>query len=612
MLCNMNSTNFNIDTLELVSIQYEIAQSLNGQLELRDFCRNYMETCLRRLSVRAVHLYLPSSDLNLFQAHELTHLTLGRISMPKRSSCFPEQLVEIVSYMEREEQLKAGEVNTELLLVNNVYYHCFKVASSAVLIFERIGTPLPNYVIRALTTPVSYLFNMCNSAIKHLQILEEIEQRTLVEKKLAHIAYHDELTNLPNRTALVSKLDEQIIACNEHIKQGALIYVDLDYFRDINDSLGHVIGDELLKEVAHRLQVHIPEGGLLSRISSDEFIFLCSPASQVQAQAKLLISNITSCFTENFYIDERDIKVSASIGVTYYSAQSQSAYHTLMQGDLAMSSAKKRTGVSVEFYQADMENKAQRRFMLDTDMRSAIARNEFFLVLQPQVDSTGRIIGAECLMRWLHPKLGYISPIEFIEIAEKTGFIIELGDWIIEQACSFVKQLQLKKSTQNIRIAINLSAKQFYQVNFIKRIEEIIHRHSIPAGSLEIELTESVMLENVDLAINKMCQLTALGIETSIDDFGTGYSSLSYLKQLPIDKIKVDRSFVTQIHNNSDNRTIVEAIVLMARGFNLKLIAEGVENKKELDVLNEIGCHEYQGFYFYKPMMFDELILQIH
>ena len=609
----MNTTETNISTLELVSIQYEIAQSLNANMSLRALCRRYMETCLRRLSAKAIHLYLPLSNTdNTFSDSEIVYKSWGRISMPKVSASFPENVDEIRSSFAKLIKNYTPEQSEKLLLKqfthNQTYYNTFTLSPLGVLIIEKENKPLPEQIINALAPAVKDLFNVCQLSIRHSQVLNEVERRKAAEEKLSYIAFHDELTGLPNRISLIKKLEQEISHCIKTQQEGMLVYVDLDYFRDINDSLGHVIGDKLLQQVASRLTNIIDEDETLFRVSSDEFIFLCPSHLNCQDRLSQLTIDINTCFSLVFPIENRDLEISASVGITHFSSSSKSAYSILMQSDLAMSKAKKNAGFSIELYQKDMERTALRRFLLDSDMRKGIAQNEFELVVQPQVNQLGEIISAETLIRWKHPELGMISPVEFINIAEKTGFIITLGEWIFEQACIYVKQLEEQNINKNLRLAINLSAKQFYQLNFVNRIKCIIDKHKVPASKIELELTESIMLENAELTIRKIKQLKRLGIEISIDDFGTGYSSLSYLKNLPIDRIKVDRSFVTNIDNLSDNTAIVEAIVLMANRFNLKLIAEGVENKSEVEYLTSIGCYEFQGFYFYKPMPFNDFL----
>lgn len=609
----MQTTEENISTLELVSIQYEIAQSLNANLGLRALCRRYMETCLRRLSAKAIHLYMPVSDTdNTFKDSEVVYQGWGRISMPKVSVNFPENVIEIRhAFADLIENTKPDERDKLFLKQfshNQTYYNTFSLPEKAILVIEKDKIPLPEQIINALSPAVKDLFNVCQLSIQHSQVLNEVERRKAAEEKLSYIAFHDELTGLPNRISLIKQLEQEINHCQKTQQEGMLVYVDLDYFRDINDSLGHVIGDKLLQQVASRLTNIIDEDETLFRVSSDEFIFLCPSHLNCQDRLSQLTIDINTCFTLLFPIEDRDLEISASVGITHFSASSKSAYSILMQSDLAMSKAKKNAGFSIELYQSDMERTARRRFLLDSDMRKGIAQNEFELVLQPQVNQLGEIISAETLIRWQHPELGMISPVEFINIAEKTGFIITLGEWIFEQACMYLKQLEEKSANKNIRLAVNLSAKQFYQLNFVNRIKCLIDKHDICANKLELELTESIMLENAELTIRKIKQLKRLGIDISIDDFGTGYSSLNYLKNLPIDRIKIDRSFVINIDKHSDNTAIVEAIVLMANRFNLKLIAEGVENKAEADYLTSIGCYEFQGFHFYKPMPFNEFL----
>ena len=595
-------------TLELVSIQYEITRSLNANADLRSLCRRYMETCIRRLSVRAAYLYMPTKYTGaLFSANEITCNDLGRICMPNITACFPEQVPAIKAFFtEILSEPSVEHVVTKHVVYQGTYYHLFAFTAHTFFVLERNHTPLPQLVINAITPAVEDLFYVCRASLQHSQVVSEVERRKQAEQQLTFIAFHDQLTGLPNRTHLINELNQHIELCQHHELSGAIIYIDLDSFRDINDSLGHLVGDELLCQVAQRLQKICLEQEVLGRFSGNAFVILCPSQLNLPQYLELLLRKVHQCFSSNYLIDDRSIDVNASIGVTYFSASSCDAYTVYMQADLAMSKAKVSTGTSSVFYQQDMEKQTRRRYLLDTDMRKALTQQDFFMVAQPQVNQLGEIIGAELLIRWQHSQLGFISPDEFIGIAEKTGFIIPLGEWIFEQACLCITSLQTLPLKNPIKLAINVSAKQFYQVDFIERISVIINKHHIKVSDIELELTESAMLEDIDLAVAKITALKQIGFELSIDDFGTGYSSLSYLKHLPVDKIKIDRSFVSLIDKRDDSRAIVEATMLIARTFKLGLIAEGVETQAEVDTLIGIGCHAFQGYFFHKPMPIDD------
>ncbi|GGP56933.1 putative bifunctional diguanylate cyclase/phosphodiesterase [Shewanella saliphila] len=606
----MPSSPVNLATLELVSIQYEITRSLNANDDLRSLCRRYMETCIRRLSVKAAYLYMPTLVAgDLFSDTEVSHSDWGRVSMPSIAACYPEQISAINPIFNQVlAQPETEQIETQFIEHNGTFYQLFTLAKQAIFILERNESPLPPQVINAITPAVKDLFHACRASLQHSQVVNEVEKRKQAEQQLTYIAFHDELTGLPNRTRLINVLNQQIQLCGQHNNSGALLYIDLDNFRDINDSLGHQVGDDILCLLTQRLQDICIQREILGRFSGNAFVIVCPNQLMEQPYLDALLLNVHQCFDEHYLIGNRSIDVNASIGVTYFSASSSDAYTVYMQGDLAMSKAKVSTGTSSVFYQQDMEKQIRRRYLLDADMRTALAQNDFFMVAQPQVNQHGEIIGAELLIRWQHAELGFIPPDEFIAIAEKSGFIIPLGEWIFEQACICITTLQHKPLKKQIKVAINVSAKQFYQPEFIQRVSALISKHKIKVSDIELELTESAMLEDIQLAVTKIAALKQIGFELSIDDFGTGYSSLSYLKHLPVDKIKIDKSFVSLIDKREDSRAIVEATMLIARTFKLGLIAEGVETAAEVATLSNMGCNEFQGYYFHKPMAINDFI----
>ncbi|WP_372940552.1 putative bifunctional diguanylate cyclase/phosphodiesterase [Shewanella sp.] len=606
----MSNSFANLATLELVSIQYEITRSLNANADLRSLCRRYMETCIRRLSIKAAYLYIPTQMAgDLFTNTEVSHHDWGRVSMPSVTVCYPDQISAINHIFNQVLSQPATEqIETQLIEHSGTFYQLFSLSNQAIYILERNDSPLPLQVINAITPAVKDLFYACRASLQHSQVVNEVEKRKQAEQQLTYIAFHDELTGLPNRTRLINVLNQQIELCAQYDNSGALMFIDLDNFRDINDSLGHQVGDELLCQVAQRLQQICIKQEILGRFSGNAFVIVCPNQLMQQQYIDELLLHVHQCFDENYKIGNRSIDVNASIGLTYFTANSCDAYTVYMQGDLAMSKAKASTGTNSVFYQQDMEKQTRRRYLLDADMRTALAQNDFFMVAQPQVNQHGDIIGAELLIRWQHAELGFISPDEFIGIAEKSGFIIPLGEWIFEQACLCITRLQHTPLKQHIKVAINVSAKQFYQAEFIERISGLISKHKIKVSDIELELTESAMLEDIQLAVTKITALKQIGFELSIDDFGTGYSSLSYLKHLPVDKIKIDKSFVSLIDKREDSRAIVEATMLIARTFKLGLIAEGVETAAEVATLSNMGCNEFQGYYFHKPMALNDFI----
>ncbi len=417
--------------------------------------------------------------------------------------------------------------------------------------------------------------------------------RTLAEK--------DSLTGLPNRrkfVTIVSKAMARARNTGEHL---ALLFMNLDGFKLINDTLGRRAGDELLKAVAARLVEGPANGHSLGREGSDEFTLLMEPCRSPQASVDLA-QEVLRSMAPPFPHGDREIFLTASIGIAQFPKDATNAENLLSTADTAMSRAKEQGKNGFQLYSPDMEAQAHQKLELKQNLRKALDRKEFRVYFQPQVElSSGHIVGLEALARWYHPKRGLISPAEFIPAAEDTGLIVPIGTWILQEACSQV-QTWHRQGGSLVRVSINLSARQLIQEDLVTLVGQTLRHTQLDPAFLEIEMTESLLMQDTDKTIHTLQALKALGIRLSIDDFGTGYSSLSYLKRFPIDTIKIDQSFVRDVTSNSDSKAIVKAIIGMAQALKLRVIAEGVEHEEQAALLRDEGCHECQGF-LYSPAL---------
>lgn len=433
-----------------------------------------------------------------------------------------------------------------------------------------------------------------------LAIGHDITKRKQLENKMEYMAHNDMLTGFPNRIIAKNKTEEAIVFAKKNNLIAALLFLDLDGFKTINDSLGHFVGDNMLKKVAERLKKFENEDITICRYGGDEFLILLKNINNmnevIETTKKLLLK-----FKKPFNVDEYTLSITASIGIAIYPDSSDSFESLLRNADTAMYKAKENGRNTYSIYDIKMFHNLIGEFQIQNDLKSAIENNEFILYYQPQVDlKLNRITGAEALIRWKHPALGMIPPMNFIPIAESTGLIVQIGEWVLMEAC---RQAALwAQEGIEITIAVNISAVQFKRGNLETVIKKALSSSGLNPKFLELELTESVLMHDVDAILKTIQTLKSSGIKLSIDDFGTGYSSLSYLKRFAVDKLKIDQSFVQDILNDNEDKTIVNTIIQMAKNLNLKTIAEGVENKEVLDVINSLGCDEVQGYHFAKPM----------
>jgi diguanylate cyclase (GGDEF)-like protein len=424
------------------------------------------------------------------------------------------------------------------------------------------------------------------------------------------LAFFDPLTGLPNRRLLLERLDELLAASDGGECHGALLFLDLDHFKNINDSLGHSVGDVLLMKIGDRLRRALREQDLVARIGGDEFVVVLAYPQceevQVVHQAAVVATKIIDTLSVPFDVGGNQYHISASIGISLCFGRGQKTEDLLKQADAAMYQAKNSGRNTYCFFEQSMQERADQRLQLEKELRAAVARGELVLFYQPQINTEGKCLSAEALLRWHHPERGSVSPSEFIPIAEESALIETLGRWVFREACRQLKVWQ----TQGVKLdhlAVNVSPRQFQQGDIVGDVQAALEAFQVDAGMLMLEITEGVIMQHTDSTIAKMLALKALGVKISIDDFGTGYSSLLYLKKLPLNQLKIDQSFVRDLANDENDLIIVETILSMARHLGLDVIAEGVETQEQYLLLRNRGCELFQGYFFCKPSSGDDM-----
>ncbi len=455
---------------------------------------------------------------------------------------------------------------------------------------------------------------------RHFNALLERMNKTLkeVEKSKTDaqgLAYYDELTGLANRRLLTEHMEYILDISKREHRHGALLFIDLDNFKTLNDSRGHAAGDDLLKQVAESLKQVFRAADTIARLGGDEFVILSGhledSEEDVINQIHSLMLKLRHVLGEKFIVQGESYHLTASVGITTFPSMAVSPEILMKQADTAMYRAKEAGRDGYRFYQPDMQAVADARLQMETDLRFALTANELELFYQPQVDEFGRILGAEALLRWFKVDGTSISPADFIPVAEMTGLILPIGEWVIKEALGQLKKWKIAGVASDFRLSINISPYQFHQENFVESTKHLLNESGVSANNVTLEVTEGITIKDIQSTINKMEKLTSLGFKISMDDFGTGYSSLTYLKKLPLSELKVDQSFVRDLHIDQSDAEIAATIIAMAKNLNLDVVAEGVEEESQLTFLSQHGCLVFQGYYFYKPMPakeFDDLL----
>lgn len=446
--------------------------------------------------------------------------------------------------------------------------------------------------------------------VNYVVTFTDITIRKAAEERIQELAFYDPLTNLPNRRLLLDRLGQAMASSVRNNRGGALLFLDLDHFKSINDTLGHDVGDLLLRQVAERLTSCVREGDTVARLGGDEFVVLLEDLSvhllEAAAQTEAIGEKIIAALNAPYQLDLHVHQNTSSVGAALFSDYHQSLEDLLKHADIAMYQSKKLGRNRLSFFDPIMQEAINARVNMENELRKALDEQQFQLHYQAQVDDAGHVLGAEALIRWNHPERGMIAHFNFIPLAEDTGLILPIGQWVINTACAQIKVWELSPDTRDLTLSINVSAKQFLQLDFVKQVQESLQRHNISASRLKFELTESMLLDNIEHTIVIMNALRVLGIRFSLDDFGTGYSSLQYLKKLPLNQLKIDQSFVRDIATDSSDKAIIITIITMAKSMELEVIAEGVETVAQKDLLASYGCKHYQGFLFGRPVPIEE------
>jgi diguanylate cyclase (GGDEF)-like protein/PAS domain S-box-containing protein len=461
------------------------------------------------------------------------------------------------------------------------------------------------YTEEMTITPVSR--DVGNPADRYfIAIKQDITKRKRAEERVQYLAYYDALTGLPNRTLLQDRLAKALAGARRRKDKAAILFLDLDRFKDINDSLGHSVADLLLQEVAERLKTWAREQDTVARVGGDEFLIVLTGVKDV-ADAAVATERIVNLMTAEFVVQGHSLSIGCSVGISIFPEHGADGETLIKNADAAMYSAKENGRNRFQFFTEDMNAQVVERLTLENSLRLALDKKELFLVYQPQMDiATGRITGLEALLRWQHPDLGLVPPDKFIRIAENSGLIVPIGEWVVRTACRQARKWQ-DEGLPAVSVAVNVSAVQFRQEGFCELIRRALHETGLAPQYLELELTESLLLANADLMLSVVQELKAMGVTLAIDDFGTGYSSFSYLRQFRVSKLKIDRVFIRDVAVNPDDAAIASAIISMAKSLHLKVIAEGVEDEAQMSFLRAHQCDEIQGYYFSKPLAVDKV-----
>ncbi|MDD2546409.1 MAG: EAL domain-containing protein, partial [Burkholderiaceae bacterium] len=443
-------------------------------------------------------------------------------------------------------------------------------------------------------------------------ISTDLTENKQIQDEMHALAYYDALTPLPNRRLLMDRVAQSLAVYGRNHRNGALIVADVDGFSLVNNTLGHEAGDLILQQIAQRLLGAVRSEDTIARSSSDEFVILLHDLSvhreEAAQQAQVVIRKIRAVLNDSYQIDAHRQAITACLGVAFFSDSGKDADDILRLADMALHQAKVEGPGSLRFFNHAMQISAQTRASLESDLRVALVKNQFYLDYQPQVASHGPVVGVEALLRWRHPDKGVVPPAQFIGVAESSALILPLGHWILEQACQQITAWENDPVLSAWTIAVNVSARQLQQDNFVEEVAALLHATGANPHRLELELTESILVSDVNLVESKMNQLAQMGVQFALDDFGTGYSSLSYLKRLPLNKLKIDKSFIDELNTDAHSDAIVRTIVSLARNLGMRVIAEGVETLAQVQALKAMGGIDCQGYFFARPLHAEDLV----
>lgn len=600
---------------EIIPILYDMAITIGGQVSLAPLLTKTLQRLLYHTSFPAgfICLDLPSGEA----AGEVIQIRLDAavgdyrlVKLVGEVMPMPRQL--LIGLAARQDH---GEALLSLLPATPERYHAFlrlpigELGVVVLLAPEMPQTGLPlTFMFDPIMAHLAKAILLCRHHDQHTNQL--LADRQLEKSRADFLALHDSLTLLPNRGLLLDRIEQAMAIGSHNGQHGALLTLNIDHFKQLNDIYGYEICDRMLVETARRLETCVRHGDTVARFDGDEFVLLLWPLPAALAEAALQAEQIALKAQEQlnqaFSLDQHEFQASFSIGISLFQGQLDSLENVLQNAESSVLQAKKAGRNLIRFFNPEMQAVIMERLTLEADLLHGLMRGEFEVYYQPQTDDTRRVTGAEVLLRWKHRKRGMISPLVFIPLAEETGTIVEIGDWVLESACAQLALWQSQAAFSRLQLAVNVSAVQFHRGDFLSKLTELLRRYPTSTSRLKLELTESVMLKDVEAVIEKIQVLKSLGLQFSIDDFGTGYSSLAYLKRLPLDQLKIDQSFVRDIASDPSAAVIVQTIVGMAHNLGLEVIAEGVESEEQLALLAEYGCHAYQGYIFGKPLPLGE------
>ncbi|WP_240919858.1 EAL domain-containing protein [Paraglaciecola sp. 20A4] len=588
-------------TLQIISIQHELAMSIGLDLDLDKMLQLFLERAKKRLSLRSALVFKQApredKDSNLL-CYPYAH-------KPDDGS---DWLVEQIF------QFSKLDIAHQCLQKNDGYFYLFKVPKFGAISFERKLHPIDNMVLHALLPLFVRLAVSCQACLEHQNLVDEIKNRKAIEEQLRRQTYQDVLTGLPNRKMLNINLQSLLSNAQQKGQYGAVFFIDLDRFKLINDTLGHSVGDELLINITSKLRNCIRRDDTLSRVGGDEFILLLNnigtDEQSAVAKSTKVAEKMLGITRESVELSNCSVYTSFSIGIALFPSPELSAHKTISEqaksliknADVAMYKIKHTSRNGYMFYRHELQVMSAFRSEVEQRLHLALREQSFELYFQPMVNLDGKITAAEALLRWHDAKLGWVGPQDFIPVAEESGLIVDIGMWVLRHTCELIAQNLTWFEHGKLRyISVNISPRQFSQPHFVAQLLTLIDEFNIPHAYLRLEITEGVAMENITSAISIMKALAKHDLYFMLDDFGSGYSSLSYLHQLPLKSVKIDRSFVSQIHKNTDNQVIVEAIIYISKHFSLECVIEGLETAQERAYFSDKSVVAIQGFYFFKP-----------
>jgi diguanylate cyclase len=597
----------NSRTLQLISIQHELAMSIGLDLNLAAMLEIFMTRMQQRLSLSAIQIFIRNPYAARFDSLDEPYLSSPQVLNNHEEQIWLNHEIERF-YFKTESSVLALEYEQS-------HWYLLRIANIGVLASQRKVVAIENMVLQALKPLLSRLTLSCQACIEHQSLLDEIKARKKIEKQLIEQTFIDNLTGLPNRKMLNINIEKAIANALRHKKCGAVLFIDVDRFKLINDTLGHGIGDELLIKMASLLKSCIRQGDTLARVGGDEFIIILSDIgvheTDVAAKVGKVAQKMLLLTAGPLALKQCSVNVSLSIGICLFPLEESLIRLSLKQhssaavknADLAMYQVKRHTRNNYAFYRNELQILSEKRINIEKHLHIALQAGQFNLNFQPIVNQQGQIVAAEALLRWKSPELGWVSPADFIPIAEESGFIVDIGQWVVNEACRIIAELEQGQAFSTLKyLSINVSPRHFSQPHFVSNLLNSVQRHQVNASHLRLEITEGVALNNMDNAIHTMNILRENGLFFMLDDFGNGYSSLSYLHKLPLQTVKIDRSFVTDIHSSSNNQVIVNAMIDICSHFSLECIIEGVENANEADYFANKTIAAFQGFHFFRPL----------